>query len=353
MSEETEQDGAAEVDKTPEELSEELSSQLESTRENLEEANVLMQEAESLRGEVVALRDKAKSQLNEISKMRNDITTQTSSIQEALPSANKIVASSQETSGAIKQIREQSQQQLQSVEAVVEKLNRVNEITQLYEDNIETKKTEYEQLVVEINKLLPGATSAGLATAFANQKSRFFWPKIVSVSGFIGCMILLFGIGFYGSGNLFNGEDAPTFTEIGAFFLPRIPLAVPVVWLALYAMRQRNLNERLEEDYAYKETVASAFQGFKQQMDEVDEKSIASASAILAENVIRTISLNPGRLFDVKTKDITPLNSAVDSLNPMLDKLITLKKSTSDAETTKVIDEMISIVKKILLPYVR
>lgn len=351
MTENSKQDGSPEADGHSSDVSLELEELLDSLRREVASSETLVEQIKTLREQTQSYREQAHSLLSEVTSSHTEITNQTNTIRQALPEATQILTSSQETSGAIKQIKKEAEHQLNTVETFVNRLDNAQQLTDAYETEIEAKREQYGQLVDEINRLLPGATSAGLATAFAKQKNRFFIPKIIAVVVFVICIAALIAIAAYGDGNIFSTRTAPTLSQIGAYLLRRLPLALPVIWLALYAMRQHNLNERLEEDYAYKETIASAFQGFKQQMGEVDGEESGATSAILADNVIKTISLSPGRLYDTKPQDVTPLNSAVESMSQLLDKLTELKKSSEDEDTRKLITEVMTALRKFTIPF--
>jgi hypothetical protein len=89
----------------------------------------------------------------------------------------------------------------------------------------------------------------------------------------------------------------------------RLPLIVPLVWLAIFAGRNYNLATRLEEDYAYKEAISTAFQGYKREMKELSTDNSDKASPIntLCGNVLTALSQRPGRIYEGKHQDVTPL----------------------------------------------
>lgn len=70
---------------------------------------------------------------------------------------------------------------------------------------------------------------------------------------------------------------------------------------------------RLEEDYAFKESISRSFEGYKKQMQEVDP---GSALPRLCENTISILSETPLRVYERKTSDETPANSLLDRFMP-------------------------------------
>jgi hypothetical protein len=86
----------------------------------------------------------------------------------------------------------------------------------------------------------------------------------------------------------------------------RLPIMAPLIWLAIYAGRNYMNSLRLEEDYAYKEAISTAFEGYKREMEKIaggDAVSLAPIT-ILCTNVLRAIAERPGRIYEGKQQDI-------------------------------------------------
>jgi hypothetical protein len=86
-----------------------------------------------------------------------------------------------------------------------------------------------------------------------------------------------------------------------------MPIAIPLVWLALYAGRNYMLSLRLEEEYAYKEAVSTAFEGYKRELSEIKAIDGEKHPPLneLCTNVLAAIARRPGRIYEGKHKDIT------------------------------------------------
>ncbi len=134
-----------------------------------------------------------------------------------------------------------------------------------YETKLTLLQDSCEKLEKEIEGLLPGAASAGLASAFKERKDSFKIPKRVWGGVFVGCMAGLLGIAMFDPITMQTVEL--TTNNIGSYILSRIPFAVPFVWLALYSNRRHTEVLRLEEDYAHKESLSKSFQGYKKQFE--------------------------------------------------------------------------------------
>ncbi len=105
----------------------------------------------------------------------------------------------------------------------------------------------------------------------------------------------------------------------------RLPILIPVVWVAIYAGRNYMLSVRLEEDYAYKEAISIAFQGFAREMQNItqlDEK--VSPVKTLCDNVLRAIAERPGRIYDGKVSSYSVGEEVFDSANEFRKKQVAL-----------------------------
>jgi len=131
----------------------------------------------------------------------------------------------------------------------------------------ELEKTAAERLKT-IENLLPGATSAGLASAFDKRRGNFKGPQSRWQAVFITSLVGLFVIGCWEFILLSLGDAAAqsanelSWERLAVSLLRRMPLAIPLIWLAIHAAHKAALAQRVEEDYAFKETVSRAFEGY-------------------------------------------------------------------------------------------
>ncbi len=56
-------------------------------------------------------------------------------------------------------------------------------------------------------------------------------------------------------------KKAEPWDDIFRSLVMRLPIVIPLVWLAIYAGRNYMMSLRLEEDYAYKKAISRAFEG--------------------------------------------------------------------------------------------
>lgn len=158
-----------------------------------------------------------------------------------------------------------------------------------------------------LDELLPRGTSAGLASAFNQQRTRFGWSQIGWAIAFLGSVITL--IVFAWSIKL--GLPTSTPSEIWSYLLFRIPLASPLIWLGWFSAIQYGNVLRLKEDYAFKEATSMAFAGYRDHMEhlrEVDDTDAGNALNKLALVTISILGNDPLRLLQGQTSDASPLD---------------------------------------------
>lgn len=166
-----------------------------------------------------------------------------------------------------------------------------------------------------LDELLPRGTSAGLASAFNQQRTRFGWSQIGWAAAFLGSVITL--IVFAWSIKL--GLPTSTPSEIWSYLLFRIPLASPLIWLGWFSAIQYGNVLRLKEDYAFKEATSMAFAGYRDHMEhlrEVDDSDAGNALNKLALVTISILGNDPLRLLQGQSADASPLDKIGSLLNP-------------------------------------
>lgn len=189
----------------------------------------------------------------------------------------------------------------------------------------ETQELKYKTLVEEIESLLPSATSAGLASAYYAMKMSFDTPIKNSARTFyasIACLILtaLISITQEISWTYIKFHEIPELTKLASNFLYKLPIILPVIWLALYSSKRRSEALRLQQEYAHKEALAKSFQNFKAQIEALGEETPTLMNKLL-EAAIDAVSKNASDTLDKKHGDKTPvhqtLDGALDSLGKM------------------------------------
>lgn len=199
-----------------------------------------------------------------------------------------------------------------------------------YEKKLEDILIKSNALHSKIESLLPNATSAGLASAFRNQQQRFQDPQRNWLKMFIVTIALLLLAGVVGLPGFWPGGGNDNWDAILRHLVTRLPLVAPLIWLAVYAGRHYTLALRVEEEYAFKEAVSTAFEGYKREMAGISGDETVSAPLVtLCENVLRALAQRPGRIYEGRHDDITPVAPFAKAAGEFLNGLGGKDKKTS------------------------
>jgi len=187
------------------------------------------------------------------------------------------------------------------------------------------QELKYKTLNDEIESLLPGATSAGLASAYHDLKksfdkpirnySRLFYGSIlfltisalISVTQELGFVYIKF-------------VDVTDLTKLFSNILYKLPLIIPVLWLTLFASKRRSEALRLQQEYAHKEALAKSYQNFKTQIEALEQTDPELMKKLLS-SAIEAVSKNASETLDKKHGDKTPVHEGIDGAIESIEKL--------------------------------
>lgn len=217
-----------------------------------------------------------------------------------------------------------------AAKALAEKSTTIEERIAAYEERLSVFESEAAKQLGEIVRLLPGATSAGLAFAFDDRRKSFLEPAKRWQWLFVGSVVCLVLLAASGLWSALHAATAVTYDELVRLWLARLPIAAALVWLALHSSREAALAKRLEEDYGYKAVVASSFQGFHQQMEGMAASAgTNTALSKLCEDTLATIAAPPGRIYDKHRLTATPAGEVGDAARAAVQEL---SKATTSAK---------------------
>jgi len=208
--------------------------------------------------------------------------------------------------------------------ATAKKLADIADMTAERVKAYEARLAELEQTAASrlttIEGLLPGAASAGLASAFNQRRVHFKWPQIIWQVVFVASLVALLGIAVFEFSPFSNPDTALTWERLSVSLLHRLPFALPLIWLAFHASHKSALAQRVEEDYAFKETVSRSFEGYRREMAELEGKAAPqSALSHLCAGVLSVITNPPGRIYEKHQLNRTPMNALAKSAAPIVD----------------------------------
>lgn len=175
----------------------------------------------------------------------------------------------------------------------------------------------YSALITEIESLLAGATSAGLATAYKglkddSEKQVKHYTKI-----FYGALAILTAM----AGYLVTHKVGWFYIEFIDIidpimwlhkFMYKLPLLGPVLWLAYFSSKRRSEFQRLQQEYAHKEALATSYHSFKKQIEELNESDSVLMKQLL-ESAIKAISFNAAKTLDGKHGEKAPFHEAFEN----------------------------------------
>lgn len=291
-----------------------LEKQSESVKECLEKAEQYVKKAEEVKSEL-------QSQVEDIS----DNHEQCVKDYEEISKFHSLLFGYEKDDGEIVEGRKQK---LENVYAELEqKIDRTKTDAEVFEndykrqctDFLEEAKVEALAIANKIKGLLPDALTAGLSSAYnenrkleeAEQKSQlslFKW----CIGGMMALALIPVVLNLY----LWIEKDFTVMQLLEK--LPRemmciLPIYIPLFWMAIFANKRVNLSKRLIEEYKHKEAVSKTYEGLAKQISEIgDDNTSKELQARLLYNTVMLSEKNPGELIKNFNRPDNPL---LDVLN--------------------------------------
>ena len=260
-------------------LSEKIQTQIENYNEAIQlknDSKTVKKSIDEINVEIVQIQEGVQKDKESIEKAKKDIETEISNISSSLKQIKDF-------SGKIPNIQTSNEEAQNALNQLIEKATEVN-------------KT--------LEELLPGSTSAGLASSFYNKVQQLKWSKRCLLLGFIVSILALSYLTMPMLDTPINQD-----TSIWKEFFHRLPLLFPPIWLGWFFARSYGHANRLQEKYAYKEAMSRAFQGYRKQMEEVNTDSELAKS--LSELTLTVLAENPSDIFERNCWDETPFHSLI------------------------------------------
>lgn len=201
------------------------------------------------------------------------------------------------------------------------------------------KKLEDEQagkhaaMFQRIESLLPGATSAGLASSYKLLKDQFTAPIQRYTKLFYGSLGLLVLAAVLMAVDSFSLSpftlklvEVKEWDLILRALIYKAPFVAPVVWLAIFSSTRRSQYERLQQEYAHKEALASSYESYRTQLDALQSEGDSLRRELLAK-AIDAIAYNASVTLDGKHQEKMPFQQLFESLSvEEIKKLVELAK---------------------------
>lgn len=202
----------------------------------------------------------------------------------------------------------------QDVLGIQHKIHRkMDDLEQLYAHNHEKQ----ERLFAKIEGLLKGASTVALAKAFKEHKDSFHLMNIIWLVVFIISILSMMSLSIFAF--LYTKFE---FTEMWKYTLGNLPFLGGVVWLAIYASKQRSQNKRLQQEYAFKEDVAKIYYGLKKEIEELGGSPLGKKlNERVLEVLVEVVSLNPSTTLEsISHNDKGPIMEALHILKDKINE---------------------------------
>lgn len=176
----------------------------------------------------------------------------------------------------------------------------------------------YQTMLDEINSLLPGATSAGLATAYKDLRvaaetqvtkyTNIFYITL-GILSFMAAILVVYKISWPLSIEFIDVLDPIMWLQK---FIYKLPLLGPLLWLTLFSSKRRSEFQRLQQEYAHKESLAKSYHSFKKQIEGLNEQDSVLMKKLL-DAAITAISFNASKTLDGKHGDKIPVQEIIEN----------------------------------------
>lgn len=266
--------------------------------------------AEAHAGEIEAAHkivSESKTRVETLKKSVEEVADKAEQASSRIETANEEIAASHTE---IKRLETEANKSAATTKSLVEKLAAAEQDVESYKESLMTLEHNFEVIAARIEGLLPGATSVGLAQAFETRGAKFVWARVVWNGLFVLSLAGLAAIG-WGFKTAVT-EEAIDWPHALLMTVLRLPIALPLVWLALHSAKRAVGIRRVEEDYAYKAVMSRSFEGYKREMQNIGEAPPDSPIRKLCADTLHMLSLLPGRLHDVKHQEATPASELVN-----------------------------------------
>lgn len=319
--------------------------EFQTLRAEMEEYRDLIFSEDGIKEKIEDLLNNSASKLSEIEGLHDSIYDEDGLKQKI----DKFYSNISDKNDDINELKENSLATLQGLEQFYDKIfgkddengNKAGglkqEIEQRRKDLEEFKQKQqkrYDELNKQIENLLPGATSAGLSSAYNEMRNQFSKSAKWYAGGFYFSLFILLvtvlcirDVLLVDKIPLDKGIWISLLVLLGNFAV-KMPFIIPALWLVIFMSRRRSEAERLSQEYMHKEVLAKSYDSYKQQIEKLSKEDQKGLLPVLMEGMIRAISLNPAETLDKKHQSDSPISEVLKD-NKFIDSITDKIKSSS------------------------
>lgn len=274
--------------------------------------------AAEVRGELDGVLASAKQTQAQAENLKQNVESAKASASQIDADILKIKATAEANAMAVATALETSKAASATAKGLADKAKTVEQRIQDYETKLGELNAQCDTQLDDIKHLLPGATAAGLASAFDERRQTFLEPSKRWERVFVWSVVVLAAMALVSLLEVYFNVSKMTYQQLLVLWLSRIPFAAALVWLAMHASRETALGKRLEEDYGFKASVARSFQGFQEQMKNLGDSAQANEPLkTLCDATLAQITNPPGRIYDKHALIVTPTAEFVKAANAL------------------------------------
>lgn len=232
--------------------------------------------------------DQIQRQINKIIPDKQDLEEKVAAIHKASPLVNEM----SEKLGELASVEEEINKYKKSCDKHYKYIDEIAE-------KVKAKETEIESVITKANNAYRIATTAGLAGAFEQRAKSLRYTMLWWIGGLVSALVLGGFIGanrFKAVHTALNSEQKidPAYIWI-LIFLSILSFGAPI-WFAWLSTKQIGERFKLSEDYAFKASVAKAYEGYRKEAinisPEMESRLFSSALTRLDELPLRFMDKN-------------------------------------------------------------
>jgi len=232
-----------------------------------------------------------RTQLDQLTPDKDDLIQRISIIREATEAAESLPTDLQMLIEARNKVKSLAEDAIKIHASIEEHKKEIK----FYEDEAKQKRDEAIGLVQQCEEAYRITTTKGLAASFDQRASQLSNTMWVWVAGLIAALITGAVLGSFrikALSEVLNTPDQNAASILVHLFLSALSIGAPL-WFAWLSTKQIGQRFKLAEDYAFKASVAKAYEGYRKEAaridDEFEARLFSSALTRLEEAPLRLI----------------------------------------------------------------